>query len=207
MNRIHSISILLLLGTLASPALARDNDASACQRDARDDRDVRYDNRNVRYDDRDDRDDRYDDRYGRQADPRQLQALADRLETSTDAFKTRLDRALDHSRLDGTPQEDRLNASAQALEDAADRLDETNGNSRDARRLANEVLDRAAEFDRLAAGARLDNQIRQDWRRVNSEVMTLASYFPRADDRDDWNRGRQRSRDGWGDRRGNDDRY
>jgi len=166
MTRFHVTPLFLLAMSLVAPAFARGN----------------HDNPGRKVG--------HDDTYWRRIDMDELRSLADRLERDTDVLEDSLDRSLDRSRLDGTHQEDDLNAAAGALEDAADLLGKRVDDRSEARQAVNEVFEAAHELDRIVAGARLDAQVRRDWRRVDGDLALLAQFFPRLAENDEWNRGR-----------------
>ena len=193
MNRLALYGVALVLGaSLASPALADQGG---------------YKNRNnrgrySRYD-RDGYNSSY--RYGTWStgDRQRLRSIADRLETDTDRLKRSLNENLDESRLNGTNREDDINAVAQALEDAADRLEKQAEDRDDARGAAREVFARANDLDAMIGRLRLDGETRRDWNRVDSDLNVLATLYPRVADRGEWEqRGwdrDQRSNMGWRD--------
>src|SRR5919205_290357 len=74
---------------------------------------------------------RDDDRYGRMSDyeRRQLRDLARRIDDRSGDLQRDIDRLLDHSRINGTNREDRINDEARDFRNAASRFRNVAGDS------------------------------------------------------------------------------
>ena len=87
---------------------------------------------------------RYDERY--------VKDSINRLDRLSKDFERDLDRSLDHSRVDGTRREDRINAQGHDFRRAVGSLKSNFGNGRDLNRSRDEaqrVLSEARQFDRI----------------------------------------------------------
>src|ERR1041385_8749614 len=98
--------------------------------------------------------DRYPDNrgYGRY-DDRALRDSVNRLDRLSKDFEHDMDRALDHSRANGTNREDQINNQVHQFRRAVSDLKSRVGNGRDLNRSANEaqrVLSEANQIDRVA---------------------------------------------------------
>lgn len=102
------------------------------------------------------------------------------LETDTDRFKGSLDRALDHSRLDGTRTEDEINQYVKDFEEATDKLKDRAEDREYSPGLAREVLSRGRVINSFMRKNRLQSEAEVDWSRVRSNLNRLAnSYYIR----------------------------
>ena len=102
------------------------------------------------------------------------------LETDTDRFKGSLDRALDHSQLDGTRTEDEINKYVKDFEEATDKLKDRAEDREYSPGLAREVLTRGRVINGFMRKNRLQSEAELDWSRVRSNLNRLAtSYYIR----------------------------
>ena len=102
------------------------------------------------------------------------------LETDTDRFKGSLDRALDHSSLDGTRAEDEINEYVKEFEHATDKLKDRAEDREYSPGLAREVLTRGRAINGFMKTHRLQSEAEVDWSRVRSDLNRLAnSYYVR----------------------------
>ena len=102
------------------------------------------------------------------------------LETDTDRFKGSLDRALDHSSLDGTRTEDEINEYVKEFEHATDKLKDRAEDREYSPGLAREVLTRGRAINGFMKTHRLQSEAEVDWSRVRSDLNRLAnSYYVR----------------------------
>ena len=161
----------------------------------------RDNNRNGR---RRDDDDRYGRRGGRVSDyeRRQLRDLARRISDRSRDLQRDVDRALDHSRVNGTRREDNINQEARDLRNAAERFRNVAGDSNDLYRSsdeAQELLRQASRVSRMLSRVRLDGR-NGNWNQLRGDLRTVANiYNLRFDDgggyygNDDggWRRGRR----------------
>ncbi|MFL6276371.1 MAG: hypothetical protein ACJ74G_14370 [Blastocatellia bacterium] len=106
-----------------------------------------------------------------------LRGLMSRLERDSDQFRKSLDSSLDHSRLDGSRAEDRINDFVKGFEEATDRLKDRFDDNHSAGSTVQEVLDRAAAIDRFIANHRVTGRAYDDWMRVRADLDELASAY------------------------------
>jgi hypothetical protein len=143
---------------------------------------------------------RYDDRY--------LRDSVQRLDRLAKSFENDMDRALDHSRVDGTRREDQINNVVHDFRRAVGDLKSRVGNGRDLNRSVNQaerVLALADQVDRFGS-RRLDSRTASEWSQIQSELRNISdiyglNYRGRYRD-DDYNRGRNgntnnRNNDWW----------
>lgn len=102
------------------------------------------------------------------------------LETDTDSFKSSLDRALDHSPLDGTRAEDEINEYVKEFEHATDKLKDRAEDREYSPGLAREVLTRGRAINGFMRSHRMQSEAEVDWARVRADLTRLAnSYYIR----------------------------
>ena len=99
------------------------------------------------------------------------------LETDTDSFKSSLDRALDHSPLNGSRTEDEINGYVKNFEEATDRLRDRAEDRDYAPGLAREVLSRGRAINNFMTTHRLGKDAETDWARVRSNLNRLAAAY------------------------------
>ena len=99
------------------------------------------------------------------------------LETDTDTFKSSLDRALDHSPLDGTRSEDEINEYVKQFEHATDRLKDKAEDQKYAPNLAREVLVRGRSINGFIRKHQLGHDANNDWARVRDDLTLLAHGY------------------------------
>ena len=99
------------------------------------------------------------------------------LETDTDTFKGSLDRALDHSPLDGTRSEDEINEYVKQFEHATDKLKDKAEDQKYAPNLAREVLIRGRSIDSFMRKHQLSQDANNDWARVRNDLTLLAHGY------------------------------
>ena len=99
------------------------------------------------------------------------------LETDTDSFKSSLDRALDHSTLNGSRAEDEINGFVKNFEEATDRLRDRAEDREYAPGLAREVLNRGRAINNFMTTHRLGKAAETDWARVRSSLNRLAAGY------------------------------
>ena len=115
---------------------------------------------------------RYDERY--------LKDSIQRLDRLAKDFEKDLDRALDHSRVDGTQREDRINAQGHDFRRAVSSLKSSFGNGRDLNRSRDEaqrVLDEARQFDRLGRSRAIDNRVASEWSQIQRELNIISDAY------------------------------
>lgn len=99
------------------------------------------------------------------------------LETDTDTFKSSLDDALDHSRLDGTRSEDEINEYVKQFEHATDKLKDKAEDQKFAPNLAREVLVRGRSINAFMRKHQLAQAANNDWDRVRNDLTLLAHAY------------------------------
>ncbi len=99
------------------------------------------------------------------------------LETDTDTFKNSLDRALDHSPLDGTRSEDEINEYVKQFEHATDKLKDKAEDQKYAPNLAREVLVRGRSINSFMRKHQLGQDTNNDWARVRDDLTLLAHGY------------------------------
>lgn len=99
------------------------------------------------------------------------------LETDTDRFKSSLDRALDHSPLDGTRAEDEINEYVKNFEAATDKLKDRSEDREYSPGLAREVLTRGRVINGFMRSHRMQSEAEVDWSRVRTDLSRLANGY------------------------------
>lgn len=134
-------------------------------------------------------------------DDRYLRDSVQQLDRLSKDFENDMDRALDHSRVDGTRREDEINNVVKDFRRAVGNLKSRVGNGRDLNRSVNEaerVLQLADQVDRYGA-RRLDSRTSSEWSQIQSELRTISDVYG-LNYRGDYNR----SRNGNGNNSNND---
>src|SRR5215813_7312961 len=106
-------------------------------------------------------DDRNNGRYGRY-DDRELKDSVHRLDRLAKDFEKDVDRALDHSRVNGTSREDRINDQVHRFRSSVGDLKSRVGNGRDLNRSADQarrVLQEGQQLDRFIGSRGLDSRV------------------------------------------------
>jgi hypothetical protein len=115
---------------------------------------------------------RYDERY--------LKDSIHRLDRLAKDFERDLDRALDNSRVNGTRQEDRINAQGHDFRRAVSSLKSSFGNGRDLNRSRDEaqrVLQEARQFDRIGRSRAVDNRVASEWSQIQRELSIISDAY------------------------------
>jgi len=99
------------------------------------------------------------------------------LETDTDTFTHSLDKALDHSPLDGTRSEDEINEYVKQFEHATDKLKDRAEDQKYAPSLAREVLVRGRSINTFMRKHQLGGNAENDWARVRNDLSQLALSY------------------------------
>ena len=99
------------------------------------------------------------------------------LESDTDRYKSSLDNALDHSRLNGSRTEDEINDYVKRFEEATDRLRDRAEDSKYAPNLAREVLNRGRSINVFMRRHRLGGPAESDWAKVRNDLNRLANSY------------------------------
>src|SRR6185369_16284842 len=143
-------------------------------------------------------DNRYPSRnggYGRD-DERYVKDSVQRLDRLAKDFENDMDRALDHSRANGSLREDEINSRVHDFRRAVGDLKSRVGNGRDLNRSVNEadrVLQMANDIDRVGA-RRLDQRTASEWSEIQNELRNISDIYGLnyrgRNSNDDYNRGR-----------------
>ena len=125
-------------------------------------------------------DDRYPDNrgYGRY-DDRGLRDSVQRLDRLSKDFERDMDRALDHSRVNGSNREDQINDQVHQFRDAVGDLKSRVGNGRDLNRSSNEaqrVLQEANDIDRFARRG-FDGRTGSQWSQIQQELRYISNVY------------------------------
>ena len=155
-----------------------------------------------RYPDNRDNRGRYDDRG--------LRDSVHRLDRLSKDYERDMDRALDHSRANGSRQEDRINDQIHRFRDAVGDLKSNVGNGRDLNRSADEarrVLQEGQQLDRVARPRWYDNRLASQWSQIQQELRYIGDIYGFRYNGDsgrdgDWRRGGRNDRN---DRNNNND--
>lgn len=126
------------------------------------------------------RNERRSDRRWGNTNKRAVENLIKRVENRTDNFKDQVDRALDHSRLDGSRREDNINELAKRFESATDELRREFDRSDSLRENRDEVqrmVSAASNVNRALRRSRLGNGVQNSWRILRNEVNALARVY------------------------------
>ena len=136
--------------------------------------------------------------YGRY-DDRGLKDSVHRLDSLAKNFERDIDRALDHSRTNGSNREDRINDQVHRFRDAVGDLKSRVGNGRDLNRSANEarrVLQEADDLDRFSRRG-FDGRTASQWSQIQQELRYISNVYGFGygggygrDRDDDWRRDR-----------------
>lgn len=117
---------------------------------------------------------------GRNLTKAQVKVIIDRVENRVDNFVKNYDKALDHSRLNGSSREDWLNSRAKDLEKATDELrrefdrrDLWVENKDEVRK----CLNIASDIDRNMKNYRFGAAAEGNWARVRFELNSLADVY------------------------------
>ncbi len=125
--------------------------------------------------------DRYPDNrgYGRY-DDRGLRDSVQRLDRLAKDFERDMDRALDHSRANGSSREDRINGEVHQFRDAVGDLKSRVGNGRDLNRSADEarrVLEEGQQLDRVARPRWFDSRLASEWSQIQQELRYIGNVY------------------------------
>ena len=102
-----------------------------------------------------------------------------RLDNLAKDFERDMDRALDHSRVDGTRREDQINSVVHDFRRAAGDLKSRVGNGRDLNRSYSEaqrVMSLADQIDRLGT-RRLDSRTASEWSQIQGELRNISDIY------------------------------
>jgi len=110
-------------------------------------------------------------------DDREVDQILKRIEKGSDRFRSSLDSALDKSRLNGTSQEDEINAYVkdfyETTKNLRHRFDEHKSTSPD----VEAVLERAGRIDGFMRRYPLNGRAQEDWAVLKSNLEQLANVY------------------------------
>ena len=150
--------------------------------------------------------DRYPDNrgYGRY-DDRGLRDSVHRLDSLAKSFERDMDRALDHSRANGSRREDQINNQVHQFRNAVGDLKSRVGNGRDLNRSESEarrVIQEAQQVDRVARPRWYDSRLASEWSEIQQELRYISNAYGfryngsyGRDRDDDWRRNDDRRND------------
>ena len=121
---------------------------------------------------------RNDRGYGRY-DDRGLRDSVQRLDRLAKDFERDMDRALDHSRANGSRREDQINNEIHQFRDAVGDLKSRVGNGRDLNRSENEarrVLQEGDQIDRVARRG-FDGRTSSQWSQIQQELRYISNVY------------------------------
>ena len=117
--------------------------------------------------------------YGRY-DERALRDSVHRLDQLAKDFERNIDRALDHSRSNGSQREDRINDQVHQFRNAVGNLKSRIGNGRDLNRSADEarrVLQEGQDLDRVVSRSRGYDRVGSDWSQIQRELRFISDAY------------------------------
>jgi hypothetical protein len=121
-----------------------------------------------------------DDRgYGRY-DDRGLRDSVHRLDRLAKDFERDMDRALDHSRANGSRREDEINNQVHQFRNAVGDLKSRVGNGRDLNRSSNEarrVLQEADDLNRFGGRRGFDSRTASEWSQIQQELRYISNVY------------------------------
>ena len=107
----------------------------------------------------------------------QLRDLVNRIATHRDAFHASFERAIDRSRISGSPARDQIDRSVRDFEQAIDllrdRVNDRQSDTADAER----VLSRASFVDNFMMRNQLDTPVQSDWQALRRDMNDLARVY------------------------------
>jgi hypothetical protein len=127
---------------------------------------------------------RYDQRYVRDS--------IHRLDRLAKDFERDLSRALDRSRINGSRNEDYLNAQARDFRRAVANL-KSRFNGNDLNRSRNEaqrVMQEAQQFNQLGRSRAMDNRVASDWSQIQQELRVISDAYGVGSYNGGWGNGR-----------------
>ena len=108
---------------------------------------------------------------------KEMKDLLSRIDKQAATFRDSLKSALDHSRIDDSKQEDRINDFVKGFEDATEKLKHHYNDKNTASSDAEEVLRRAARIDNFMERHSLSPRTESDWAALRQSLDTLAEAY------------------------------
>lgn len=108
---------------------------------------------------------------------REMKDLLSRIDKQSEVFRGSLKRAMNHSRLDDTKAEDRINDFVKEFTEATERLKHRYSDKRTASSDVEEVLNRAARIDDFMTRHQLSPKAESDWAALRANLDSLAEAY------------------------------
>ena len=108
---------------------------------------------------------------------KEMKELLERIERGAGKFRHSLNGALDHSRLDHSKAEDRINDFVKRFDQATDRLKSRFDDDRSAASVVEDVLRRASEIDGFMRRHELRSDAQSDWADLRRNLDELAAAY------------------------------
>ena len=108
---------------------------------------------------------------------KEMKSLMERIEKGADKFRHSLDSALDHSRLDHSKTEDRINDFVKGFEQATEHLKSRFDDDRSAASTVEEVLRRASQIDGFMRSHEVRAGAQSDWSDLRRNLDELAAAY------------------------------
>jgi hypothetical protein len=107
----------------------------------------------------------------------EMKDLLSRIDKQAEVFRGSLKRALNHSRLDDSKAEDRINDFVKGFSEATEKLKHRYGDKHTASADVEEVLNRAARIDDFMMRHELSPRAESDWAALRSNLDELAAAY------------------------------
>ena len=108
---------------------------------------------------------------------KEMKELLSRIDKQAEKFRGSLKSALNHSDIDHSKQEDRINDFVKGFEEATERLKHHYGDKNTASSDVEEVLKRAARIDSFMERHHLSPRAESDWAALRKSLDTLAEAY------------------------------
>jgi hypothetical protein len=108
---------------------------------------------------------------------KEMKDLLERIEKQANSFRSSLKSALNHSDIDHSKQEDRINDFVKAFEQATEKLKHHYSDKNTASADVEEVLTRAARIDNFMERHHLSPRAESDWAALRKSLDTLAEAY------------------------------
>jgi hypothetical protein len=108
---------------------------------------------------------------------REVEQALRRIEQQSDKFRSALDSALDKSRLDGTREEDNINAFVKSFYESTKKLRDHFNNHKSTSADVQTVLDGASRIDGFMRRNRLRRNVESEWSRLRANLDELARIY------------------------------
>lgn len=108
---------------------------------------------------------------------KEMKDLLSRIDKQAAAYRSSLKDSLDHSRIDDSKEEDRINDFVKGFEKATERLKDRYNDKNTASAEVEEVLRRAARIDSFMDRYDLSSRAESDWSALRQNLDTLAEAY------------------------------